>query len=135
MARIHADTRKDLYEWSLAMKSAPRHGCDVGEDAGRDHLKLCVTPHPYEEKLAIDNLLVVGPDVSARLAIDASAISDWLKSRGRVLALGLEDTELNSFLPFKITTNETEQIGLKRLALIHRLPAYRRPTFIIVPLG
>jgi hypothetical protein len=45
------------------------------------------------------------------LAAQTTAAADWVKAGGLVLALGLDQTEANSFLPMKVTMQTTEHIA------------------------
>jgi len=54
---------------------------------------------------------VVGPGGGRDLAPQSQAIAAWLKTGGRVLALGLDEAEANSFLPTKVTMETAEHIA------------------------
>jgi beta-galactosidase len=82
----------------------------VGEEAGKKHLKL----DSYEGRdLSNDRVLVVGPGGGEKLAANAPAIEKFLKGGGNLLAIGLDEREANSFLPFKVTTNRSEHIAAR----------------------
>src|SRR5436190_21178394 len=61
--------------------------------------------------LAPDQVLVVRPGGGRELAPHAARIADWLRSGGRVLAIGLDAAEANSFLPLHVTTESKEHIA------------------------
>lgn len=56
-------------------------------------------------------VLVVGPGGSRELASQGPAVAGWIKAGGRVLALGLDQTEANSFLPTQVTMKAAEHIA------------------------
>jgi hypothetical protein len=82
----------------------------VGEPAGKTHLQAAgFDVQAYaKESLTPTSLLIVGPGGGKQLAQDAAAIAAFLKSGGRVLALGLDDA---AFLPGKITMKKHEHIA------------------------
>ena len=95
-------------------KPAPRRNAVyVGDPAGRTHLESAgVSVSPYEaDKLAADQVLVVGTGGGRELAKNADAIADWLKTGGHVLALGLDQQEANAFLPMKVEMQSGEHIA------------------------
>ena len=61
--------------------------------------------------LSADQILIVGPGGGAKLAENKAAVERFLKARGYLLAIGLDDREANSFLPFKVTTKQAEHIA------------------------
>jgi beta-galactosidase len=97
-----------------AWRPTPRRSAVyVGEPAGLDWLKACgVEAAPNKgEPPGADQVLVVGPGGGRELAAQTTAAADWVKAGGRVLALGLDQTEANSFLPMKVTMQNTEHIA------------------------
>ena len=68
----------------------------AGGPAGRKHLQQAgFAVEPYTAgALKADRVLVVSPGGPAALAADKDAIATWLKQDGRVLALGLDSTEV-----------------------------------------
>ena len=93
----------------------------AGEPAGLAWLAACgIEAAPFKgEPPAADKVLVVGPGGGRELAARAPAIGAWVKAGGRVLALGLDQAEANSFLPTQVTM----QI---RGAYRRLLPAFQR---------
>ena len=85
----------------------------AGEPAGQSWLAACGIPAaPYQGgSPAPDQVLVVGPGADRELAAQAQAIGAWVKTGGRVLALGLDEAEANSFLPTKVTMRSAEHIA------------------------
>jgi len=75
---------------------------DAAPDSGRD-------ASPRRPDAAPDS----GRDASPRRpsAAESTNIAAWVKAGGRVLALGLDQTEANSFLPTKVTMQSAEHIA------------------------
>ena len=85
----------------------------VGDPAGRRVLEAAgvrVSPHETG-KLLSDRVLIVGAGAGKVLAADAAAIGDFLKTGGHVLALGLDEQDANSLLPFKTGMKNAEHIA------------------------
>ena len=106
----------NILRYVTAWKPAPRRtAVYVGEDAGRKQLEaMSLAPAPYKGgKLSPDQVLVVGPGGGKELAAGAAAVSDWLKSGGRVLAVGLDAAEADAFLPatMQVSTKKAEHIA------------------------
>jgi hypothetical protein len=55
-------------------------------------------------------VLIVGPGGGQTLASDAEAIRRWLRADGRILAIGLDQQDLD-FLPFKVSIGQGEHIS------------------------
>jgi hypothetical protein len=85
----------------------------VGEPAGKQHFESAGVPlTPYDKRnLSADHVLVVGPRGGQQLSGDAAVIAGWLKKGGNLLAIGLNEQEVNAFLPIKIHTKEQEHIA------------------------
>ena len=95
-------------------RPAPRRtAVYAGEPAGLAWLAACgVEAAPFKsEPPTADQVLVVGPGGGRELAAQSSAIATWVKAGGRVLALGLDQAEANSFLPTKVTMEAAEHIA------------------------
>ncbi|MDD1749449.1 MAG: hypothetical protein LUO89_06190, partial [Methanothrix sp.] len=82
----------------------------AGEAAGSDFLKTAgVTATPYNGGgLSAEEVLIVGP--GAQLTGSAGHIATWLKNGGRIIALGLDESTANAFLPTRIGMDKTEYI-------------------------
>jgi hypothetical protein len=85
----------------------------AGDRAGARHLESAgVNVSAYHGgKLSPDEVLVVGPGGGKTLTADASAIAEWLKAGGNLLAIGLDEREANAFLPFQVRTKSAEHIA------------------------
>jgi hypothetical protein len=104
-----------------AWRPAPRReAVYAGEPAGMAWLAACgIEAAPFKgEPPAANQVLVVGPDTTggdasprSPFADQSANIANWVKSGGRVLALGLDQAEANSFLPTKVTMQSAEHIA------------------------
>ena len=85
----------------------------VGESAGVQHLESAgISLNSYDgASLSADQVLVVGPGGGQKLATDAATIAKWLKAGGNLLAIGLNEQQVNAFLPLKVRMKETEHIA------------------------
>jgi hypothetical protein len=85
----------------------------VGDSVGRKHLESAgISLNSYNgASLSADQVLVVGPGGEQKLATDAATIAKWLKAGGNLLAIGLNEQQVNSFLPIKVRMKETEHIA------------------------
>ncbi len=93
--------------------TARRTAVYAGEPAGLAWLKACgVEASSFQgEPPKADQVLVVGPGGGREVAAQAATIKEWIKAGGRVLALGLDQAEANSFLPMQITMQPAEHIA------------------------
>jgi hypothetical protein len=97
-----------------AWRPAPRRNAVyAGDPAGLAWLAACgVQAAPFKgQPPAADQVLVAGPGGGRELAAQASATTAWVAAGGRVLALGLDQAEANSFLPTKVTMQPAEHIA------------------------
>jgi hypothetical protein len=95
-------------------QTAPRRrALYAGDTAGQAHLKSTgIEAIPYQgAALSSNQVLVVGPQGGQQLAGSAPMIANSLKAGGNLLAIGLEDSEANTFLPFKMTMKRAEHIA------------------------
>lgn len=95
-------------------KPSPRRkALYVGDPAGKKHLEsagLSLVPYTKEE-LAADRVLIVAPGGGKELAGAAAALGRWLQKGGHLLALGLDETEAEAFLGFKVGMKQGEHIA------------------------
>lgn len=91
----------------------PRTAVYVGEPAGIRHLEsVGVAAASYDGgKLSPDQVLVAGPRSGNALAGRATAIADWVKTGGQVLAIGTDQNDADALLPFKVTMRRAEHIS------------------------
>jgi len=85
----------------------------VGESAGRTFLEsLGVSARSYDGgNLSSDEVLVAGPGAGRTLAHRATEVASWLKSGGNLLAIGLDQDDVNALLPFRVTMRKAEHIS------------------------
>jgi len=84
----------------------------IGEDAGKAYLeRMGLEVKPAGGELPKDAVLVVGPGGAKELAGRATVLAEWLKGGGRLLAVGLDESEANSILPFKVKMTKAEHIA------------------------
>jgi hypothetical protein len=105
---------RNLVRYVLAWKPAPRRqAVYVGDPAGKDFLECAgVSRSAYESgSLPPDCVLIAGPGCSEKLADRATAIAEWLKAGGNILAIGLDQSDANALLPFKIVMKKAEHIS------------------------
>ncbi len=105
---------RNVFQYVSDWQPTPRRrAVYCGDPLGRSHLEATgLALAPYERgKLSADEVLVVGPGGGKELAGDATAIADWLRAGGHVLALGLDGDEASGVLPLKVTTERKEHIA------------------------
>lgn len=85
----------------------------AGDPAGKSHLDQAgVSLDEYKgDELTPDQVLVVGTGGSAQLAANKDAIARWLNEGGNVVAIGLDEQEVRSFLPFNVNISKSEHIN------------------------
>ena len=104
----------NLLRYADAWQPTPRSNLVyAGESAGAAWLaEVGIQANPLKEhSLTVSDVLVVGPGGSREAAAAGAATLDWIKAGGRVLALGLGDTEANAFLPARVKTQSAEHIA------------------------
>ncbi len=105
---------RNIIKYVSTWNKAPnRHVVYAGEEAGIKHLEsagISVGTYGVGE-LKPDQVLVVGPGGGPVLGPGVPAIADWLKAGGNLLAIGLDERDANSFLPFKVATKKAEHIA------------------------
>jgi hypothetical protein len=102
----------NLLTYASSWKPSPqRSAVYVGEEAGRRHLTSAgVELSPYEGALSDRNVMVVGPGAGQTLAENAPSIRQWLQADGRLLAIGLDQSDL-AFLRKKVVAARREHIA------------------------
>jgi hypothetical protein len=104
----------NILRYVAGWKPSPRRrALYVGDAGGKKHLKsagLSLTSYAKGE-LAADRVLIVGPGGGKELAGDATALDEWLKEGGHVLALGLDGAEAKAILPCKVGMSKGEHIA------------------------
>jgi hypothetical protein len=107
---------RNLLEHVDKWKPAPHRKVSyVGEPAGKCYLQdsgLIVNDYAGG-KLSADELLIAGPGAGATVAGKASDLAEWIKAGGNVLAVALDQADIDALLPFKV--------GMKRAVHISTL--------------
>ncbi|HXP60718.1 MAG TPA: hypothetical protein VN829_09515 [Dongiaceae bacterium] len=104
----------NILRYVEAWRPTPRRSAVyAGEPAGLAWLEACgIQAAPFKGgPPAPDQVLVVGPGGGRELAAQAPATAAWVQGQGRVLALGLDQAEANSFLPTHVVTQPSEHIA------------------------
>jgi hypothetical protein len=85
----------------------------AGEPQGKDHLSAAgfALDSFAGGKPPAGQVLVAGPASGEELGKHRAAIAEWLEAGGRLLAIGLGESELNGFLPFAVRTRTGEYIA------------------------
>jgi beta-galactosidase/beta-glucuronidase len=105
---------RNLVNYVGGWKPAPRReALYVGDAVGRRQLELSgIAVQAYDGgKPAPERALIVATGGGRKLAENAAAVADFLKAGGHLLALGLDQQEANSFLPFKVGMTQAEHIA------------------------
>jgi beta-galactosidase len=93
--------------------SPVREAVYAGEAAGRSYFEAAglVLGSYAGGGLSPDQVLIAGPGAGAQLAGGAASIARWLEAGGHALAMGLDESEANAFLPSPIRTKQEEHIS------------------------
>jgi hypothetical protein len=105
---------RNILRYASAWKPIPRRqAVYIGDPAGRNYLKSAgISTRSFENAdLSPDSVLVVGPGSGQKLAGPAAAIAGWLKTGGNVLAIGLDQSDTDALLPFKVSMKKAEHIA------------------------
>jgi len=105
---------RNVVQYVSAWKPSPmRKIVYAGDSAGEAYLASAgIRFAAYSgETLSANQLLVVAPGGGKKLADRRADVADWIKADGRVLALGLDQAEANSFLPINVSMASREHIA------------------------
>jgi beta-galactosidase len=105
---------RNILAFTAAWTPAPqRQVLYAGEPAGKRHLEAAgFAPRSVDgAPLAADHLLIVSPGGGAALSARAADVAALLRAGGRVLAVGLDESEATAFLPVKVRMQKAEHIG------------------------
>jgi len=105
---------RNIIEYVSTSKPSPvRSVVYAGDSIGKDYFASArIRSADYRgEKLSPGQVLVVGPGGGKQLAAQRADVALWVKAGGKVLALGLDEAEANSFLPIHISTVRREHIA------------------------
>jgi beta-galactosidase len=109
--QVTANLLQHVSHWK---PTPPRSALYAGSAAGRAHLAAAgVAPATYQGgPIEPSAVLILGPaDAGAAPSITQSVVADFLQAGGRVVALGLDQAELDAQLPLKITVTPREHIA------------------------
>jgi len=105
---------RNIVQYAATWKPSPvRTVVYAGDSIGNEYLASAgIRVADYQgEKLSAGQVMVVGPGVGKKLAGQRADLALWLNGGGKVLALGLDEAEANSFLPMHISTVKREHIA------------------------
>jgi hypothetical protein len=105
---------RNLVQYVTAWRPSPRReALYVGDPAGRRHLEFSgIAVKPYEGgRLVPNQVLIVAAGSGEKLTQNAAAIAEFVRSRGNLLALGLDGPEANALLPLKVSMKKAEHIS------------------------
>ncbi len=105
---------KNLVTYLANWKPSPRRQVlYVGDPAGKQHFESAgVALAAYSGgDLSPEQILVVGPGGGKTLEGRRAEIAVWLKSGGNLLAIGLNQEDAGSFLPFDVRMQPAEHIA------------------------
>jgi len=91
----------------------PRQAVYAGEAAGRQHFENAGLPlTSYTgDALSPHDVLIISPREKTALVGGAVSLANWLEKGGRILALGLDQDDINTWLPEKVVTTQEEHIS------------------------
>ncbi|MBN1672985.1 MAG: hypothetical protein JXR37_18210 [Kiritimatiellae bacterium] len=104
---------RNLLDYVSAWQPTPRRrAVYAGDPAGFEHLKAAgIAAHRLNGgPLAPDQVLVLGPGSGKALAGKAAALGTWLAGGGRLLGIGLEQSDVAA-LPFPVSVKSGEHIA------------------------
>jgi hypothetical protein len=85
----------------------------VGDPEGKRHLQAAgIAVNAYSKQLLkAGAVVIVGPSGGKPLAGDCPDIAEWIKAGGRLLAIGLDEANVNAILPAKVGMKKVEHIA------------------------
>ncbi|MBN2315266.1 MAG: hypothetical protein JXM79_15150 [Sedimentisphaerales bacterium] len=105
---------RNILQYVSSWKPTPRRQVTyVGDPTGKQYLEsigILLTSY-NSDKLSTNTVIVVGSGGERTLSVDTDVVSNWLKTGGNLLAVGLGEQQANTFLPFKVRMKETEHIS------------------------
>jgi beta-galactosidase/beta-glucuronidase len=105
--------RNILHYVSQWKPSPGRKAIFVGDPMARRYMELAgIAVQPYEGgRISPEQVLIVAVGGGRKLAGSAADVAGFVKAGGQILALGLDQDEANSFLPFRIVSKNAEHIA------------------------
>lgn len=85
----------------------------VGDPAGRRHLEaLGLKLKPFDaSQLSSEEVLVLAHGARPTLAEHRTAVADWLRAGGHLLAIGLDEEEARALLPIPVSLHRAEHLS------------------------
>jgi len=105
---------RNILDYVARWKPAPtRQILYTGSAEGKRHLERAgfSLGNVGEGSLPTNALLIVASGGGQQLAGQAPAVAEFLNKGGNLLAIGLDETEANAFLPFKVGMKKAEHIS------------------------
>jgi beta-galactosidase len=105
---------RNMLQYVSAWKpAAHRQAAFAGDPAAQKYFEsLGVSATPYDGgALHADQTLIVAPGGGKTLTGNAPAITKWLKDGGNLVAFGLDQQDLDGFLPRKVRVRHQEHIA------------------------
>lgn len=105
---------RNIVRYVATWKPPPaRRAIYAGDPAGKKHLQAAgFTIAAYaRDALTPESVLIVGPGGGQQIAADAPDIGTWLKTGGRLLAIGLDEPDANAILPAPVKMKKAEHIA------------------------
>ncbi|MGO8839332.1 MAG: sugar-binding domain-containing protein [Limisphaerales bacterium] len=105
---------RNLLQYVSSWKPAPRReAVYAGDPAGKGYLESTgMKLADYNGgPLSPNQVLIAGPGAGRVLTNGTTAIANWLKSGGNLLALGFDQTDTDALLPFKVSLKKAEHIS------------------------
>ena len=97
-------------DWKPALRRNPLY---IGDGAGKNFFREAgMSLGSYEGgNLSPDYVLIVGPGGGQKLSKHVAEVGAWLKAGGNLLTIGLDEPEVNAFLPLKVRMKKEEHIS------------------------
>jgi hypothetical protein len=105
---------RNILEYTSAWKPPQRRKpLYVGDGSGKNFFREAgMSLGSYEGgNLSPDYVLIVGPGGGQKLSKHAAEVNAWLKAGGNLLMIGLDEPEVNAFLPLKVRMKKEEHIS------------------------
>jgi hypothetical protein len=105
---------RNIVQYVSAWKPSPvRTVVYAGDSVGKEYLTSAgILIADYQGmKLSADHVLVVGPGGGKKLTALRGEVALWVRAGAKVLALGLDEAEANSFLPVHVAMIRREHIS------------------------
>ncbi len=105
---------RNVIGYAASWKPGSRRTClYAGDPAGKAHLEAAgFAPADLGKEIpGPQAALVLGPGAGRPLDAGSDAVRGWLRTQGRLLAIGLDEAEANAFLSAEVRTRRAEHIA------------------------